>query len=92
MTQKIWRLAERATVAAAFVSLIAYGTLEFWFLKSAPTESIVGATHAIKWRGATIYLTDAQQVTADILFWGGSLLLLAAVFVNLGGKWFGKRA
>jgi hypothetical protein len=91
MTQKIWRLAERAVVAAAFASLVAYAILEFWFLKNAPIEPVAGATHAIRWRAATIYLTDAQQVTADILFWCGPLLLLAAVFVNLGGKWFGNR-
>jgi hypothetical protein len=91
MTQKIWRLAKRAAVAAAFASLVAYGILEFWFLKNGPTKPVSGATHAIRWRAATIYLTDAQQVTADILFWGGPLLLLAAAFVNLGGKWFGKR-
>ena len=73
MTQKIWRWAKRATVAAAFASIAAYVILEIWFLKSAPTESVAGATHAIKWRGATIYLSDAQQGTTDILFWCGPL-------------------
>jgi hypothetical protein len=40
---------------------------------------------------ATIYLTDAQQLTTDILFWGGPVLLLVTVVLNLGGKWFGNR-
>lgn len=88
MTQKLWRWAERAAVPASFASIVAYGILEVWFLKNAPTEPVAGAAHAIKWRGATIYLTDAQQLATDILFWGGPLLLLAAVFVNLGRKCF----
>jgi hypothetical protein len=78
-------------VAAAFVSLVAYGVLEFWFLKNGPTEPVSGVTHAIRWRAANIYLTDAQQLTADTLFWGGPVLLLVAVVLNLGGKWFSNR-
>jgi hypothetical protein len=38
MTRKIWRWAERALVLAALLSLLSFGLLEFWFLKTAPSN------------------------------------------------------
>jgi len=65
-----------------------FGFLEYWFFKTASNTPVSGATHAIKWHAKTIYLTDAQQLETDALFWGGVLLFLAAVAVNLRIKLF----
>jgi len=70
MTRKIWRWAERGLVIAASLSLLSFAVLEGWILKTAPTDPNLIATRAIKWRGTTIYLTAAQQLETDILFWG----------------------
>jgi hypothetical protein len=75
-------------VAAAICSLLSFGLLEYWFVKTAPTNPVFGATHAIKWSAATVYLTDAQQFEASTLFWGGPVLLLVAVAINLRIKLF----
>ncbi|MGO8913027.1 MAG: hypothetical protein ACLQDM_27395 [Bradyrhizobium sp.] len=87
MTRKIWGWAERALVLAALLSLLFFGVLEFWFFKTAPTNPSLIAIHAIKWRGTTGYLTAAQQLETDTLFWGGAVLLLVAIVLNLWIKW-----
>jgi len=83
MTQKMWRLTVRALVLAAAISLLSFVVLEVWFLKTAPSDSGLIASHAIKWRETTVYLTAAQQLETDTLFWGGSVLLLVAIMLNL---------
>lgn len=83
MTREIWRWAERAVVLAALLSLLSFGVLEIWFLKTAPSNPGSGAIHAIRWHGATVYLTDAQQLETDTLFWGGPVLLLVALGLKL---------
>jgi hypothetical protein len=88
MTRNIWRWAERALVLAALSSLLSFGLLEFWVLKTAPSNPGSGAIHAIKWHGATVYLTDTQQLETDTLFWGGPVLLLVALGLNLWVKLF----
>jgi hypothetical protein len=57
-------------MAAGLCSFIGFGLLEYWFVKTAPHAPYQGATHAIKWPAMTIYLTDAQQLETDTLFWG----------------------
>lgn len=86
MTRSAWRRTARGSIAAGLCSFIGFGLLEYWFVKTAPHTPYPGATHAIKWRAMTIYLTDAQQLETDTLFWGGMLLLLAAVAANLRFK------
>jgi hypothetical protein len=86
MTRAAWRWTGKAFVVAAICSLLSFGLLEYWFFKTAPTAPVPGATHAIKWRAKTIYLTDAQQLETDTLFWGGPILFLVAVGLNLWGK------
>jgi hypothetical protein len=74
-------------VLAEALSLLSFGLLEFWFLRTAPSNPGSGAIHAIKWHGAsTVYLTDAQQLETDTLFWGGPVLLLVAIGLNLWVK------
>jgi hypothetical protein len=92
MTRAAWRWMQKELVAAAICSLLSFGSLEYWFFKTAPTAPVSSAPHAIKWSKATIYLTDAQQRETDTLFWSGPVLLLVAIVLNyLGGKWFGER-
>jgi hypothetical protein len=86
MTRKIWQWAERGLLLAALLSLLSFGLLEFWFLRTAPSNPGLGAMHAIKWHGATVYLTDTQQLETDTLFWGGPVLLLVALGLNLWVK------
>jgi len=86
MARKSWKWAERAAVLAGVSSLVSFGLLEYWFLRTATATPSLGATHAIKWHGATVYLTAAQQLETDALFWGGPVLLLIAVGLNLGRK------
>ena len=62
--------------------------LEVWFLKTAPANPVFGGIHAIKWHGTIVYLTDAQQLQIDTLFWGGPVLLLIALGVNLWSRSF----
>jgi hypothetical protein len=75
-------------MAAGLCSFAGFGALEYWFVKTAPQTPYSGGAHAIKWNAATIYLADAQQLETDCLFWGGMLLLLAAVAANLRFKMF----
>ena len=77
-------------MTGAICSIIFYILLELWLLETAPTNPVLGATHAIKWQRTIIYLTDAQQLQTDLLFWGGPVLLLIAVGVNLLSKSFSK--
>jgi hypothetical protein len=88
MRQAVWRWAERGLVAAAVCSMISCVLLEVWFLKTAPTTPVFGGIHAIKWHGTIVYLTDAQQLQIDTLFWGGPVLLLMALGVNLWSRSF----
>jgi hypothetical protein len=90
MTQNILRWIKRGAALAACLSLLSFGILEYWFLKTAPSNPVSGAIHAIKWHGTTVYLTDAQQLQADILFWAGPVLLLIALVLNLGSNLFLK--
>jgi hypothetical protein len=86
MTRAAWRWAAKAFVVAAICSLLSFGFLEYWFLKTAPTNPVSGANHAIKWHTTTIYLTNAQQLETDVLFWGGPVLLLVAIGLNLWSR------
>jgi hypothetical protein len=86
-----WRWLARGLVAAGICSFVCFAILEYWFVTTAPNTPVSGATHAIKWRTATIYLTDAQQLATDSLFWGGILLSLAAVAANLMFKAVSQR-
>jgi hypothetical protein len=90
MTRNFWRWTEKAVVLTACLSLLSFGILEYWFLETAPSNPVFGAIHAIKWHGTTVYLTDAQQLKADLLFWGGPVLLLVALGLNLGSNLFHK--
>jgi len=77
-------------VLTACLSLLSFGILEYWFLETAPRNPVFGAIHAIKWHGTTVYLTDAQQLTATS-YLGSPVLLLVALGLNLGSNVFPKR-
>jgi hypothetical protein len=81
MTRESWRWTERALVAAALLSLLAFWLLELWFLKTAPQSSNpdLGAIYPVVWRGTTVYVTAVQQLETDALFWGGPPLLIVAL-------------
>jgi hypothetical protein len=90
LTRAAWQWLARGLATAGACSFLGFALLEYWFVKTASQTPYLAATHAIKWRATTIYLTDAQQLETDTLFWGGMLLFLAAVAANLRFKLISK--
>ena len=87
-----WRSIELALVVAAICSLIAFWLAEIWLLKTSPKSSneALGAIYPANWHGTTVYVTAVQQFETDALFWGGPLLLIAALLVSLGRNVFSE--
>ena len=94
MAREIWRWTEGGLVFAALCSIFACGFLQYWILKTSPRsiDPALGAIYRISWHGATVYVTADQMLETNILFWGGPLLLLAAVVTNLASRCFEIRA
>jgi hypothetical protein len=83
MKRDIWWWLERALVVAALLSIVSFGLLEFWFFKTSPGRPGVDAILPVNWHGTIVYVTAAQQLETDALFWGGPALLLLALGLSL---------
>jgi hypothetical protein len=90
MTRAAWQWSGQALVFAALCSLVAFALLEYWFFQTSPRsiDPTLGAIYPMNWRKTTVYVTAAQHLETDALFWGGVLLFLAAVATNLRTKLF----
>lgn len=93
MVRESWQRAEWTIAFTAVRSLLAFLCLEYWFLETSPKLSSpgLGAIYLINWHGTTVYLTAAQELDTNALFWGSIMLFLIALCVRVAEGFFNQR-